>query len=495
MADLTKDPNFRKLLEGMTPQLPNGGNMGVPADLGLGVTSTLSVPNMEAPAAETPAPFTPSGGAGFVPAMNVPIPAQREKGIQETLSDVFTASLPTMDRASGVTPDAPATTTADPFGVTEAEIIAAGNENFGRADQPVPSGSLGTLPFSPDAMTPAPAPQAPTSGGTITGPDGVVTTFEPQAPTQASTDAVAARQASMDANAAANAEAGLPIGYGPTTRANVAAERPANVSAGTVQVAQREAMQREAEMAADRAAKAFEDQLGYAGRPIAETDKMVAAYRANVLNEAMGKIDPNATGGAGGLTFDQQLSLSKEQRAGREEVRGVQAAAQEANEAQQAEFDQSITNVRATEDAFNKLEPVAREIATLSGTPFTEGGLGWAASKLPLSTDARQIERLSKELEGTTFLQGLIEAKAKGATFGALSEREGDRILAARGKLIAPESTNEQRIAAVNEMMKTIQTSMERARGDHEAKFGKTETKSQSPTGITYSDNSNYEII
>jgi hypothetical protein len=84
---------------------------------------------------------------------------------------------------------------------------------------------------------------------------------------------------------------GLPQGFGPVTSANIAAGRPANVSAGTVQVAQREAMQREAEMAADRAAKAFEDQIGYAGRPIAETDKMVAAYRANVLNEAMGKIE------------------------------------------------------------------------------------------------------------------------------------------------------------------------------------------------------------
>ena len=189
--------------------------------------------------------------------------------------------------------------------------------------------------------------------------------------------------------------------------------------------------------------------------------------------------------------------MSKEQRAGRQEARDVATQQQEIQATDQEAFDKSLTNVRATQDAFNKLEPVAREIAKLSGGAFTEGGLGWVASKLPLSTDARQIERLSKELEGTTFLQGLIEAKAKGATFGALSEREGDRILAARGKLIAPESTNKQRIAAVNEMMETIQTSMERASLDHESKYGKSEEASTTPTtrGTTYSDNSNYEII
>ena len=68
-------------------------------------------------------------------------------------------------------------------------------------------------------------------------------------------------------------------------------------------------------------------------------------------------------------------------------------------------------------------------------------------------------------------MQGLIDAKAKGATFGALSEREGDRILGQWGKITSPKSTNEQRIRAVNSMLESIQRSSERATSDHKEKF------------------------
>jgi hypothetical protein len=199
-----------------------------------------------------------------------------------------------------------------------------------------------------------------------------------------------------------------------------------------------------------------------------------------------------------GLTPYQAISAQQRQQE-------IDMKVSEGMEKKQAErevaFNESLTNVRATADAFQKLEPVAREIASLSGGAFTQGTLGWVASKLPMSTDARQIERLGKELEGTTFLQGLIEAKAKGATFGALSEREGDRILAARGKLLDPSSTNEQRISAVNDMMSTIQKSMERAKSDHKTKYSDVLERSGGEGFIapansaTYSDGSSYELI
>jgi hypothetical protein len=140
---------------------------------------------------------------------------------------------------------------------------------------------------------------------------------------------------------------------------------------------------------------------------------------------------------------------------------------------QEQAFEASRNNVRSTTDAFEKLQPVAEEIARLSGSAFTEGGLGWVASKLPLSTDARQIQRLTTEFEGSAFLQGLIEAKSKGATFGALSEQEGNRILAQWGKLTDPSSSNPQRINAINAMLGSIQRSAERAASDHIEKYGK----------------------
>jgi len=170
----------------------------------------------------------------------------------------------------------------------------------------------------------------------------------------------------------------------------------------------------------------------------------------------------------GGLTDYQAITAQQRQT----EIDLKIADGMEEKEAKSAvAYEESRSNVRSTQDSFDKLRPVAEEIALLSGSKFTEGALGWTASKLPFSTDAAQIERLTTEFEGSAFLQGLIDAKAKGATFGALSEREGDRILGQWGKITSPKSTNKERIRAVNSMLESIQRSSERAASDHKEKF------------------------
>ena len=170
----------------------------------------------------------------------------------------------------------------------------------------------------------------------------------------------------------------------------------------------------------------------------------------------------------GGLTDYQAITAQQRQT----EIDLKIADGMEEKEAKrEVAYEESRSNVRSTQDSFDKLRPVAEEIALLSGSKFTEGALGWTASKLPFSTDAAQIERLTTEFEGSAFLQGLIDAKAKGATFGALSEREGDRILGQWGKITSPKSTNEERIRAVNSMLESIQRSSERAASDHKEKF------------------------
>jgi hypothetical protein len=197
----------------------------------------------------------------------------------------------------------------------------------------------------------------------------------------------------------------------------------------------------------------------------------------------------------GGLTDYQAITAQQRQT----EIDMKIAEGMEAKEAKrEVEYEESRSNVRSTQDSFDKLRPVAEEIALLSGGKFTEGVLGWTASKLPFSTDAAQIERLTTEFEGSAFLQGLIDAKAKGATFGALSEREGDRILGQWGKITSPKSTNEQRIRAVNSMLESIQRSSERATSDHKEKFPElssrsVEPKSQGSTkGKRYADDQDY---
>jgi hypothetical protein len=197
----------------------------------------------------------------------------------------------------------------------------------------------------------------------------------------------------------------------------------------------------------------------------------------------------------GGLTDYQAITAQQRQT----EIDMKISEGMEEKEAKRVvAYEESRNNVRSTQDSFDKLKPVAEEIALLSGSKFTEGVLGWTASKLPFSTDAAQIERLTTEFEGSAFLQGLIDAKAKGATFGALSEREGDRILGQWGKITSPKSTNEERIKAINSMLDSIQRSSERAESDHREKFPElssrsAETKSQGSTkGKRYADDQDY---
>jgi hypothetical protein len=177
---------------------------------------------------------------------------------------------------------------------------------------------------------------------------------------------------------------------------------------------------------------------------------------------------PVKTGQEGGLTDFQKVTAAQRQQ---EIDLKIQAGMEEKAAKREVAFEESRNNVRATQDSFEKLKPVAEEIAALSGTAFTEGTLGWAASKLPATTNARQIERLTTQFEGSAFLQGLIEAKGKGATFGALSEREGDRILAQWGEITDPSSSNRQRITAINNMLGSIQRAAERAASDHKERF------------------------
>ena len=190
---------------------------------------------------------------------------------------------------------------------------------------------------------------------------------------------------------------------------------------------------------------------------------------ANALGVDLKTGQPPET--TGGLTETERLNREKFLYQQGQDILAGKVLDQEATTARTEAFETSRNNVRSTQDSYEKLKPVAEEIANLSGSKFTEGMLGWTANKLPFSTDAAQIERLTTEFEGSAFLQGLIDAKSKGATFGALSEREGDRILGQWGKITSPKSTNKERISAINSMLGSIQRAAERAQSDHRERF------------------------
>ena len=215
---------------------------------------------------------------------------------------------------------------------------------------------------------------------------------------------------------------------------------------------------------------------------------------ANALGVDLKTGQPPET--TGGLTETERLNREKFLYQQGQDILAGKVLDQEAAIARTEAFETSRNNVRSTQDSYEKLKPVAEEIANLSGSKFTEGMLGWTASKLPFSTDAAQIERLTTEFEGSAFLQGLIDAKSKGATFGALSEREGDRILGQWGKITSPKSTNKERISAINSMLGSIQRAAERAQSDHRERFpelfNQTNPSSVQGTGQRYNNDQDH---
>ena len=93
----------------------------------------------------------------------------------------------------------------------------------------------------------------------------------------------------------------------------------------------------------------------------------------------------------------------------------------------------------------------------------TEGFTGWVAEKLPLDTAAAQVNRLATSFQGNAFLRSIIDSKSLGATFGALSDNEGNKITAAETTLMDPKMGNEARMRAAKQIIDTIESAKSRA--------------------------------
>lgn len=489
---LARDPRAVPMLGGFAVQGEGAERfpLGVPDDQ-LITQPTPSAPAQQASAQPTPdrGVFTPTGGGGFNFSGNVPVPADREPGFIPTV-ETAAAQFGTpefLNQGQGGVAPAPAVEPSA-AGATPAPLADTNTGVSPTALGAPTSGSgIGTsvvndVNFLQEGMRQAqgmgPSPQAPAPEPSF---DGLTTAGgQPLAEFLAGGQQLDPQGRMIDPN----------VDRSDFERESLARD-----------VRQEEMLQSRAQ--------ARQDQRG--GGDGADKPDFRALARAqgatgSAVNAQAKQLEADfdlqrSAKADGGLTDFQKVTAAQRQQ---EIDMKVASGMEEKAAKKEVEFEESRNNVRSTQDSFNKLKPVAEEIAELSGTVFTEGALGWAAAALPMSTNAGQIERLTTEFEGSAFLQGLIEAKAKGATFGALSEQEGNRILGQWGTITSPKSTNEQRIKAINNMLSSIQRSSERAAADHKEKFpnrsATPETTGGAPStgggaGQPYSDNSSFEII
>jgi len=191
--------------------------------------------------------------------------------------------------------------------------------------------------------------------------------------------------------------------------------------------------------------------------------------------------DPSTGQRIGGdMTAQERANLAKtEAQIETEQIRqagmiqDIEQKGIKATEAKSEAEAQSVGELTSYGEQINKLTGVRDEIAKLTGNrKTTEGGLGWLNAQLPLGSNARSVARLVKEIEGSTFIRGIIDAKNRGATFGPLSDQEGANIVAAYGKILEPDMKNEDRIRAINELLGAMNAGFSGATDRHKAKYG-----------------------
>jgi hypothetical protein len=421
----------------------------------------------------------------------------------------------------------------DPFGVTPEEIAAAGNQNFGQAvaqAQPenpyrtqygVNSLNQGAIDEIKQQNAQETQAQLPSTIQNANGQD--LMGFKPKYEGQSLTDYMAGR----DDPSAASVQVQDPQGRFRRQAAPVAGETPEQNQSrtdalfpeqadfqqkstdrearqvarqdfgeaqtratGTVTDRERRTARGEGMSDADRRDIAKANMRGASASDIARGDKVAGL---NGINRVTGESLVT------GLTPDQQLNLRKQEFTEAQAILGGGLTAYQKISAQQKQSEIDYDRAKDTtekaakfEDAreasakelsfftdeVEKMSSARDQIAAITGNNLlTEGGLGWLSSKIPLDTDARQVERLSTEIAGNTFIRGIIESKDRGATFGPLSDLEGQKITAAFGKLTDPTMSNEDRVLALNSVIDGLNKRMVRAQGNHTRKYGADETE------------------
>jgi hypothetical protein len=175
-------------------------------------------------------------------------------------------------------------------------------------------------------------------------------------------------------------------------------------------------------------------------------------------------------GRTGGMTDFQAASLELRET---EIANKVQEGVDKKQAAFEVDKEQSTSEIGFFSQEIDKMTDVRDQIAGVTGNNFfTEGGAGWLSAILPFDTDAAKVERLATEIAGNTFIRGIVESKNRGATFGPLSDLEGEKITAAYGRLLKTNMGNEDRILAINSVLESLNGRFEAAKTKHNKKYG-----------------------
>lgn len=494
MADLTQDSNFLEFIKKQNnpaaqfgldiPQVPqveaqvpqaaeqpqafNAGNIEVPTDLGLGVPSMLD------PTAET----------GDLPGTGM--------GILETLkeSSVFADRGPSqaaqnIGAAIAKKEEPTRVATSADFTAPTGPTSTPAQQSQLPSTQPADAGLMG----SPQVAQPSvPTSTFDVDQGSVTVPSGLaqqtiqdsLTPATPMTTTQPVTASgiPLAQFLSGEAIPEAGLAAESPLfssesrGISGEAGRDVMAQESAARMAGTFSPAGtgRAVSDRERRMAtgegtsmADLTDMAKANERGASPRDVARGQKVANALGVDLKT---GKPLASQEGGQEPMTraealaerkFQAELAQNNRQWEASEAEKAAELATGEKETAQARQ-----KSIERMDSQLSFLKKSAIEMAELQDWS-TEGFAGWFAEKLPLDTSAAQVNRLATSFQGNAFLRSIIDSKSLGATFGALSDTEGNKITAAETTLMDTKQGNEARMRAAKQIIDTIESAKARA--------------------------------
>lgn len=367
----------------------------------------------------------------------------------------------------------------EPFGSSNPAITGPSPAPTGPLSTPesIAGLSFNGTPLTPDIFNQAPvaqaAPQAPiappssTIGGTITRDSTGETTsfrqgggqFTPQQSEIDQFNTFSDFQSQVNPATRDNAAlASAPRALSPIEQANVDAGRPPNVSASDVQVSQRQEVQREADTVQRAAQGRIEEGMKQFTRDnrnatVGEQQQQRALLVAQEAETSAGQ--------AGGLSFDQNLALRKQGFTEGEAGRKAQVAS-EAVAATEAEGrNMAVAAIQGAVENLGLIEGVAEEIKGLTFKNLTEGNFGRAAALISPTSSAAQIERMTETLAGDAFVDSILELKRMGGTVGQVSNAEGEKLTAAKQRLMKPGMGDTERRKAVEGYLRTKRKSVQ----------------------------------
>jgi hypothetical protein len=159
--------------------------------------------------------------------------------------------------------------------------------------------------------------------------------------------------------------------------------------------------------------------------------------------------------------MELNLKISKEER----EILKAETEKEEKMKMATAAIQGAVQNL-------SLIEGVSEEIKGLTFKSLTEGNFGRALAFLSPTSTAAQINRMTETIAGDAFVDSILGLKRMGGTVGQVSNAEGEKLTAAKQRLMQSGMSDVDRRKSLEEYMQTKRQSVQNLYNAFSAQYG-----------------------